>query len=94
MSSEPTPMEYMLHNTRDHRFPGILDNKELKLHHALYELSDDDVLLMRYADRFREEVLRLREELSRLYKWEDNVREYFGDEAMMDFYEIYGGEEE
>lgn len=40
------------------------------------------------------EVKRLREDISRLNKWADNVREYFGDEAMMDLYDIYGGEEE
>lgn len=40
------------------------------------------------------EVKRLRDELSRQYKWADNVREYFGDEAMIDLYDIYGGEEE
>ena len=42
----------------------------------------------------KDEVKRLREEISRLNKWEDNVREFFGDEAMMEFYEIYEGEEE
>ena len=40
------------------------------------------------------EVKRLRDELSRQYKWADNAREYFGDEAMFDLYDIYGGEEE
>tara|TARA_A100001515_G_scaffold66116_1_gene52376 strand:+ start:446 stop:661 length:216 start_codon:yes stop_codon:yes gene_type:complete len=38
------------------------------------------------------EVKRLREEISRLNKWEDNVREFFGDEAMIDLYDIYGVE--
>lgn len=41
-----------------------------------------------------EEVKRLSKEISRLNKWADNVREYFGDEAMIDLYGIYGGEEE
>ncbi len=40
------------------------------------------------------EVKRLREEITALNKWADNVREFFGDEAMMDLYDIYGGEEE
>ena len=40
------------------------------------------------------EVKRLREEISRLNKWEDNVREFFGDDAMIDFYDMYGDEEE
>ena len=51
-------------------------------------LSVDD-----YKDLLAE-VKRLRDEISRLNKWADNVREYFGDEAMMDLYDIYGGEEE
>lgn len=59
---EPTPMDYMLHNSRDHNFPDIINNKEVKLHHALYELSDDDRALLRNAHHFRDEVLRLREE--------------------------------
>jgi hypothetical protein len=41
-----------------------------------------------------EEVKRLREEISRLNKWEDNVREFFGYDAMIDFYDMYGDEEE
>lgn len=40
------------------------------------------------------EVKRLREEITALNKWADNVREFFGDEAMIDLYDIYGGEEE
>ena len=40
-----------------------------------------------------EEVKRLSKEISRLNKWADNVRKYFGDEAMIDLYDIYGGEE-
>jgi|TARA_R100000482_G_scaffold121542_1_gene67878 hypothetical protein len=46
------------------------------------------------AEELLAEVKRLREEISRLNKWEDNVREFFGDEVMMDLYDIYGGEEE
>lgn len=39
-------------------------------------------------------VAELRIEKREFEKWADNIREYFGDEAMMEFYEIYGDEEE
>jgi len=50
--------------------------------------------LRKKNEELEAEVKRLREEISRLNKWEDNVREYFGDEVMIDLYDIYGGEEE
>ncbi len=56
-------------------------------------IADAPLILQALIDE-RAEVKRLREELSRQYKWADNVREFFGDEAMMDLYDIYGGEEE
>ena len=43
---------------------------------------------------FIDEVVRLRREKRKLEEWVDNVREFFGDEAMMEFYEIYGDVEE
>ena len=70
-----TPMDYMLHYSRDHNFPDILHDIEIKLHHALYELSDDDRALLRNAHRFRDEVLRLREEVKEL---KDKVVKAFG----------------
>ena len=39
-------------------------------------------------------VAELRIEKREFEKWADNIREYSGDEAMMEFYEIYGDEEE
>ena len=39
-------------------------------------------------------VAELRIEKREFEKWADNIREYFGDEAMIEFYEIYGDEEE
>jgi hypothetical protein len=36
------------------------------------------------------EFKRLREEITALNKWAGNVREFFGDEAMVDLYDIYG----
>ena len=39
-------------------------------------------------------VAKLHIEKRRLEEWADNVRKFFGDEAMMEFYEIYGDEEE
>ena len=50
--------------------------------------------LRKKNEELEAEVERLREEISRLNKWEDNVREFFGDEVMIDLYDIYGGEEE
>ena len=39
-------------------------------------------------------VAKLRIEKRKFEEWANNVREFFGDEAMMEFYEIYGDEEE
>jgi hypothetical protein len=55
--------------------------------HATAELIADAPILLA-------EIKRLRKEITALNKWADNVREYFGDEAMIDLYDIYGGEEE
>ena len=41
-----------------------------------------------------QEVMQLRGELRLTKEWADNVREFFGDEAMVELYDIYGGEEE
>ena len=53
-----------------------------------------DSQLIADAPLLLQEVKRLREEITALNKWADNVREFFGDEAMIDLYDIYGGEEE
>ena len=97
----PTAMDYMLHNSRDHNFPDIMGDIELKLHHALFELSHDDRALLRNAHHFRDEVLRLREEnkkskdmLVRAFSWV--VRRENGDRSEILDYAQYvnGGEEE
>ena len=68
---EPTPMDYMLHHSRDHNFPQIFTPK---MAHALAELSDDDRALLQNAHYFRDEVLRLREENRMLkYKQEQAI---------------------
>jgi len=97
----PTPMDYRLHYSRDHNFPDILHDMEVRLHHALFELSDDDRALLRNAHHFRDEVMRLREEnkkfkdmLARAFGWV--VRMENGDRSTMWDYAQYvnGGEEE
>ena len=39
-------------------------------------------------------VAKLRIEKRKFEEWANNIHEYFGDVAMMEFYEIYGDEEE
>lgn len=53
---EPTQIDWMLHNTREHSPDGWR-----KLSKSLIELSDDDRLLIEYAPTLRAEVKRLRE---------------------------------
>lgn len=64
-----------------------------RLNRRLVEADCLTDTLQTIADNQAEELKRLREELSSIHKWADNVREFFGDEAMMEFYEIYGDEE-
>ena len=52
---EPTQIETLLHNTRAHSPDGWR-----KLSKSLFELSDDDRLLIEYAPILRAEVKRLR----------------------------------
>jgi hypothetical protein len=54
---EPTQIDWMLHNTREHSPDGWR-----KLSKSLIELSNDDRLLIEYAPTLRAEVKRLREE--------------------------------
>jgi hypothetical protein len=53
---EPTQMDWILHNTREHSPDGWR-----KLSKSLIELSDDDRLLIEYAPKLLAEVKRLRE---------------------------------
>jgi hypothetical protein len=52
---EPTQIDTLLHNTREHSSDGWR-----KLSKSLIELSDDDRLLIEYAPILRAEVKRLR----------------------------------
>jgi len=52
---EPTQMDWILHNTREHSPDGWR-----KLSKSLIELSDDDRLLIEYAPLLLAEVKRLR----------------------------------
>jgi len=61
---------------------------------SLFELSDDDRLLIEYAPKLLAEVNRLRERLIRAYDWAENAVNG-NDSAMMDYTEyVCGGEEE
>ena len=42
-------------------------------------------------DKLEDEWADLKNLLATYSKWADNVREFFGDELMMDFYDKYGG---
>jgi len=53
---EPTQMDWILHNTREHSSDGWR-----KLSKSLIELSDDDRRLIEYAPLLLAEVKRLRE---------------------------------
>ena len=101
MVLNPTPMDYMLHYSRDHNFPDIVHNMQYRLHHALFELTDDNRALLRNAHHFRDEVIRLRKEnkkfkdkLARAFGWV--VRREDGDHSKILDYAQYvnGGEEE
>jgi len=86
---EPTQMDWILHNTREHSPDGWR-----KLSKSLFELSDDDRLLIEYAPKLLAEVNRLRERLIRAYDWAENAVNG-NDSAMMDYTEyVCGGEEE
>ena len=61
--NEPTQMDWILHNTREHSPDGWR-----KLSKSLIELSEDDRRLIEYAPLLRAEVKRLQERLS---MWED-----------------------
>jgi hypothetical protein len=56
---EPTQIETLLHNTRAHSPDGWR-----KLSKSLFELSDDDRLLIEYAPKLLAEVKRLREAIA------------------------------
>ena len=77
--------ELTVHATNDYL-------QEIDMGEANARLIADAPLLLQAYNEKCEEVKRLREEISRLNKWEDNVREFFGDEAMIDLYDIYGVE--
>ena len=70
---EPTQMDWILHNTREHSPDGWR-----KLSKSLIELSDDDRLLIEYAPLLLAEVKRLREViydalyLLQTYGWNNN----------------------
>ena len=53
-------------------------------------MSDYKAIISGLADT----VAKLRIEKRTFEEWANNVREFFGDEVMMDLYDIYGGEEE
>ena len=58
---EPTQMDWILHNTREHSSDGWR-----KLSKSLIELSDDDRRLIEYAPLLLAEVKRLREVIKKI----------------------------
>jgi hypothetical protein len=83
---EPTQMDWILHNTREHSPDGWR-----KLSKSLIELSDDDRRLIEYAPLLLAEVIRLREQFKLAYDWVDYQ---FPDGGMQDFAKYIGDEEE
>lgn len=64
---EPTQMDWILHNTREHSPDGWR-----KLSKSLIELSDDNRLLIEYAPKLLAEVKRLREQIVDMIDSMDN----------------------
>ena len=64
-------------------------NEDYIAHKINQEMSDYKTI-----SGLADTVAKLRIEKRRFEEWADNVRKFFGDEAMMEFYEIYGDEEE
>ena len=63
-TDEPTQIDYILHQTREHSPDGWR-----KLSKLLIEVSDDDRLLIEYAPLLLQEVKRLRKENDRLKRF-------------------------
>jgi len=83
---EPTQMDWILHNTREHSPDGWR-----KLSKSLIELSDDDRLLIEYAPLLLAEVERLREQLRLAKEWVAN--EYTSCLSTMDIFTEYIGDD-
>ena len=84
---EPTRIDWVLHNTREHTSDGWR-----KLSKSLIELSDDDRELIANAPLLLAEVKRLRERLIRAYDWAENAVNG-NDSAMMDYTEYVCGDD-
>jgi hypothetical protein len=73
MSDEPTTMDWLLHITRGHT-----PTKEWERRNSLefYFNADADEKLVKVAPKFRDEVIRLLEEVKRLSRMDETTSKY------------------